>query len=29
VPTFIQQLYPGVHYQQVFQDDGVYVFKLG
>jgi uncharacterized membrane protein len=29
VPAFIQQLHPGVHYQQVFVDDQVYVFKLG
>ncbi|MCW2932724.1 MAG: putative rane protein [Actinomycetia bacterium] len=28
VPSFIKQLYPGAAYQQVFQDDGVYVFKL-
>jgi uncharacterized membrane protein len=29
VPTFIKQLYPGATYRQVFQDNGVYVFKLG
>jgi hypothetical protein len=28
VPTFIAQLYPNAHYQQVFVDDDVYVFKL-
>ena len=28
VPTFIKQLYPNAAYQQVFQDNGVYVFKL-
>ena len=29
VPAFIHQLYPGADYQQVFQEDGIYVFKLG
>jgi uncharacterized membrane protein len=29
VPAFIRQLYPGADYQQVFQEDGIYVFKLG
>ncbi|HEX3963847.1 MAG TPA: DUF2079 domain-containing protein [Trebonia sp.] len=29
VPSFMKQLYPGAAYRQVFQDDGVYVFKLG
>ena len=28
VPAFIHQLYPRANYQQVFTDDGVYVFKL-
>jgi len=28
VPSFIKQLYPHADYQQVFQDGGVYVFKL-
>ena len=28
VPLFISQLYPHAAYQQVFFDDGVYVFKL-
>jgi hypothetical protein len=28
VSGFIKQLYPGADYQQVFQDDDVYVFKL-
>jgi uncharacterized membrane protein len=29
VPAFIQQLHPGADYRQVFQEDGIYVFKLG
>ncbi len=28
VPTFIKQLYPNASYQQVFDDNDVYVFKL-
>jgi uncharacterized membrane protein len=28
VPAFIKQLYPHADYQQVFQDEGVFVFKL-